>query len=50
MLDLAAGYVRRGEGRLPHQGTGVWSVPTSYRADVRRLRDAPVDDGVLRFT
>jgi hypothetical protein len=49
MLDLAAGYIRRAEGRLPRQGTGVWSVPTGYRADARRLRDAPIDDGVLRF-
>jgi cation diffusion facilitator CzcD-associated flavoprotein CzcO len=50
MLDLAAGYIRRADGRLPRQGTGVWSVSTSYRADVRRLCDEPVDDGVLRFS
>ena len=27
MLDLAAGYVERAEGRFPRQGTGAWSVP-----------------------
>jgi cation diffusion facilitator CzcD-associated flavoprotein CzcO len=50
MLDLAAGYIQRADGRLPRQGTGVWSVPTSYRADVRRLRDEAIDDGVLQFS
>jgi cation diffusion facilitator CzcD-associated flavoprotein CzcO len=50
MLDLAAGYVMRAPERLPRQGTGVWSVPKSYRADARRLLRDPVDDGVLRFS
>ena len=49
MLDLQAGYVMRADGRLPRQGTGVWSLP-SYRTDARRLLRDPVDDGVLRFT
>jgi cation diffusion facilitator CzcD-associated flavoprotein CzcO len=49
MLDLAAGYVMRAEGRLPRQGTGVWSVP-SYRADARRLTKDPIDDGVLQLS
>jgi len=50
MLDLQAGYVTRADGRLPHQGTGVWSVPKSYRADARRLLRESVDDGVLEFS
>jgi cation diffusion facilitator CzcD-associated flavoprotein CzcO len=49
MLDLQAGYVKRAEGRLPRQGTGVWSVP-SYRTDARRLVREPIDDGVLQIT
>ena len=49
MLDLAAGYVKRAEGRFPRQGTGVWSVP-SYRTDARRLLKDPIDDGILRFS
>jgi hypothetical protein len=49
MLDLAAGYVLRAEGRLPRQGTGVWSVP-NYRTDERRLTKDPIDDGVLQFS
>jgi cation diffusion facilitator CzcD-associated flavoprotein CzcO len=50
MLDLDAGYIRRAADRVPRQGRGVWSVPASYRADVRRLREEPLDDGVLQFT
>ncbi|HLM19115.1 MAG TPA: FAD-containing monooxygenase EthA, partial [Acidimicrobiia bacterium] len=49
MLDLRAGYVMRADGRLPRQGTGVWSLP-SYRMDARRLLRDPVDDGVLEFS
>jgi monooxygenase len=49
MLDLAAGYLLRAADRVPRQGTGVWSVPKSYRADARRLLRDPLDDGVLRF-
>jgi cation diffusion facilitator CzcD-associated flavoprotein CzcO len=50
MLDLAAGYLLRAGERIPRQGTGVWSVPKSYRADARRLRRDPIEDGVLRFS
>jgi monooxygenase len=50
ILDLAAGYLTRAVDRIPRQGTGVWSVPKSYRADARRLLRDPVDDGVLRFS
>jgi cation diffusion facilitator CzcD-associated flavoprotein CzcO len=50
MLDLQAGYLLRAEDRLPRQGTGVWSVPKSYRADARRLLRDPVDDGTLKFS
>lgn len=49
MLDLTAGYVQRAEDRLPRQGTGPWRSAIRYRDDVRRLRDDPVDDGVMRF-
>ena len=50
MLDLAAGYLLRAGERIPRQGTGVWSVPKSYRADARRLLRDPIDDGILRFS
>jgi cation diffusion facilitator CzcD-associated flavoprotein CzcO len=50
MLDLAAGYLLRAVDRIPRQGSGVWSVPKSYRADARRLLHDPIDDGVLQFS
>jgi cation diffusion facilitator CzcD-associated flavoprotein CzcO len=50
MFDLQAGYLQRAEGRMPRQGTGVWSVPKSYRTDARRLLHDPIDDGVLQFS
>jgi hypothetical protein len=50
MLDLQAGYLLRAGPRMPRQGTGVWSVPKSYRADARRLLRDLVDDGVLQFS
>ena len=37
-------------GSHPRQGSGVWSVPKSYRADARRLLRDPIDDGVLQFS
>jgi len=49
-LDFGAGYVRRAVDRFPRQGTsGPWQVKMSYAADVAALRDAPLDDGALRF-
>jgi monooxygenase len=50
MLDLQAGYLLRAVDRVPQQGTGVWSVPKSYRTDAQRLLHDPVDDGILQFT
>ncbi|MFN8026775.1 MAG: NAD(P)/FAD-dependent oxidoreductase [Acidimicrobiia bacterium] len=50
MLDLDAGYVKRAVDDFPKQGTGPWSVMMRYDADRQRLRHAPVDDGVLRFS
>ena len=50
MLAFDAGYVQRALDRFPRQGTGVWSVPMSYRADERRLRHDDIADGVLQLT
>jgi monooxygenase len=50
LLDFAAGYIERSVDRLPRQGDREpWSMAMDYRADVRRLREAPVVDGALRF-
>lgn len=50
MLELTAGYVQRAVDRLPRQGTGPWRSAARYADDVRRLRDVPIDDGVVRFS
>jgi cation diffusion facilitator CzcD-associated flavoprotein CzcO len=52
ILDaLTAGYVQRGNDKLPRQGTrGPWKVRNDYLRDAAVLRYAPIDDGILRFT
>jgi len=50
LLDFGAGYVQRALDRLPKQGPRVpWVTSTSYAADVRLLRRAPVADRYLSF-
>src|SRR5579875_3633236 len=50
MLDLDAGYVRRALDELPRQGLREpWVLSMDYHADVRVLRDGPVQDRNLRF-
>ena len=49
--SLNAGYVRRGNDRMPRQGThGVWRVSNNYYRDARMLRRGPIEDGVLEFS
>ena len=51
LLDLTAGYVRRGVGAFPRAGTrGPWTAAMAYERDVERLRHGPVDDDALTFT
>ncbi|WP_375492546.1 flavin-containing monooxygenase [uncultured Jatrophihabitans sp.] len=48
---LKAGYVQRGNDRLPRQGThGPWKVTNDYLRDIPTMRRAAIDDGVLQFT
>jgi monooxygenase len=47
LLDLQAGYVRRGEALLPRQGSAApWQLPQNYLRDVLLMRLGPVTDGV----
>ncbi|HEU5267056.1 MAG TPA: NAD(P)/FAD-dependent oxidoreductase, partial [Jatrophihabitans sp.] len=49
--SLNAGYVRRGNDRMPRQGThGVWRVSHNYYRDARMLRRGAIEDGVLEFS
>ena len=50
LLDFTAGYVQRALDVLPKQGTRPpWTTSKSYAADVRLLRQGPVDDPALLF-
>lgn len=51
LLDLTSGYVQRAAAGLPKRTTvEPWVLMQSYRDDVRLLRQAAVDDGVLAFS
>ena len=50
LLDFQAGYVQRVVDTLPRQGTvEPWALRQNYLYDVRTIRRAPIDDGVLSF-
>ena len=47
MMDLTSGYVQRAMDRFPKQGeTAPWRLFQDYRADVKLLRDGPIDDAI----
>jgi monooxygenase len=51
LLDFAAGYVQRSVLDFPRQGDRApWQLPMSYAADVKTLREGPVNDPELKFT
>ncbi len=52
LLDhLTSGYIRRAAGCYPMQGDREpWSNPQNYTKDKKLFRQAPIDDGVMRFT
>jgi cation diffusion facilitator CzcD-associated flavoprotein CzcO len=48
---LNSGYVRRGNDKLPRQGTrGPWKVTNNYLRDAAVLRFGAIDDGHLHFS
>jgi cation diffusion facilitator CzcD-associated flavoprotein CzcO len=50
LSSLKSGYVRRGDDKLPRQGTeSPWQVLNNYLRDAPMLRRSRIDDGVLRF-
>ncbi len=47
---LTSGYIQRGDGVMPRQGTrGPWMVINNYFRDRALLRKGALEDGVLRF-
>jgi cation diffusion facilitator CzcD-associated flavoprotein CzcO len=51
LLDFKAGYVQRSIELFPKQGPAApWGLSMSYAQDVKRFHDAPIEDGILRFS
>ncbi|UGT41403.1 NAD(P)/FAD-dependent oxidoreductase [Nocardia yamanashiensis] len=47
---LTSGYIQRGDGVMPRQGTrGPWLVINNYFRDRTMLRKEAIEDGILRF-
>jgi monooxygenase len=47
---FSSGYLQRGRHLMPKSATTQpWQLSMDYRADRLQMRDAPIDDGVLRF-
>jgi cation diffusion facilitator CzcD-associated flavoprotein CzcO len=50
-LDFSSGYVLRAINQLPKQGPDApWKQNQDYFADIKELRKAPIEDGVLQLT
>lgn len=50
LMDFDAGYVKRAEDALPHQGPAFpWRLRMNYLGDLLSLRHGRVDDGVMQF-
>jgi monooxygenase len=51
LMDFTSGYVLRALDQLPHQGDREpWRLRQSYLRDLRTIRRAPLEDGVLEFS
>jgi cation diffusion facilitator CzcD-associated flavoprotein CzcO len=49
--NFSSGYVQRVLDQMPRQGDREpWLNPQNYQRDRKMFRQAPVDDGVMRFT
>lgn len=50
-LDFSSGYITRSVAHLPKQGPNPpWRQSQNYLADIKDMRRAPIDDGVLEFS
>ena len=50
-LDFSSGYVQRTVERFPKQGNKLpWKLNQNYMRDIKLLRKAELNDGVLQFT
>jgi hypothetical protein len=50
LMEFTSGYVVRALDRLPKQGgREPWRLRQNYLVDLRSIKRAPIDDGVLAF-
>ena len=51
VFDFSSGYIQRGKDQMPKNAASLpWRLNQEYRQDRRDMRQAPIDDGVLKFT
>ena len=48
-IDLKSSYLTRAHAITPKQGDDPVCAPQDYYADLKMIRKAPIEDGVLRF-
>ena len=50
IFDFSSGYIQRGKHIMPRNAIGYpWRLNQEYVEDRKRMRDDPVDDGLLEF-
>ncbi len=50
LAGFSSGYLKRGRALIPRSAReGPWRLSHDYYADLREMREAPVDDGHLHF-
>jgi cation diffusion facilitator CzcD-associated flavoprotein CzcO len=48
--SFSSGYLKRAHGLIPRSARAApWQIGMDYLEDRKALRDAPIDDGILRF-
>ena len=50
IFDFSSGYIQRGKAIMPRNAVAYpWRLNQEYVSDRKRMKDDPVDDGVLEF-
>ncbi|WP_247712777.1 flavin-containing monooxygenase [Qipengyuania intermedia] len=50
IFDFSSGYIQRGKAIMPKNAVGYpWRLNQEYVQDRKRMREEPIDDGILAF-
>ncbi|MCA0903932.1 flavin-containing monooxygenase [Qipengyuania aquimaris] len=50
IFDFSSGYIQRGKAIMPKNAVGYpWRLNQEYVLDRKRMREEPIDDGILAF-